>query len=102
MRTRLNPLLAAAIVATSTILATAQVGAKSLSAPSPQPAADTYDSSYRSDYGHANYTTRCRIIDRHYYQSGCYRYCRITYLHERVDCHGHVISCWRSSRTVRC
>ena len=45
---------------------------------------------------------RSRIIDRHYYTRGCVRYCRITYLHERVDHCGRVIRCWRSCRTVRC
>jgi hypothetical protein len=61
-----------------------------------------YSSRYRGSYGHASYSNRCRIVDRHYYRSGCYNYCRITYLHERVDCHGHIVSCWRSCKTVRC
>ena len=53
--------------------------------------------------GHSSYrtTTRCRIIDRYYFMRGCYRYCRITYRHETVDCYGRVIRCWTSCKTVR-
>ena len=62
---------------------------------------------YYSGGGHYNsgqacYTTRCREINRCYFQQGCYRYARITYLHERVDSCGRVVSCWQTCRTVRC
>ncbi len=60
-----------------------------------------YRSGYRGGYHHGGYSTRCRIVDRCYFYRGCYRYCRITYLHERVDCHGRVVSCWRTYKTVR-
>jgi hypothetical protein len=61
----------------------------------------SYDRGYsRSGYTHS-YRTRCRVVDRYYFHRGCYRYCRITYLHERVDSCGRVVSCWRSCKTVR-
>ncbi len=59
-----------------------------------------YQNSYRGG-SYARYRERCRIIDRQYFSRGCTRYCRITYLHERVDHCGRVVSCWRTCRTVR-
>ncbi len=62
-------------------------------------------SGYRSgghyNSGHACYTTRCREINRCYFYQGCHRYVRITYLHERIDGCGRVVSCWQTCRTQR-
>jgi len=58
-------------------------------------------SSYRGGHSYRT-STRCRVIDRHYFHRGCYRYCRITYRHETVDCYGRVLRCWTSCKTVRC
>ena len=41
------------------------------------------------------------VIDRYYFNRGCYRYCKVTYLHERIDCYGRVVRCWRTCRTIR-
>lgn len=60
-----------------------------------------YRGHYRGGHSYGS-RERCRIIDRYYFNRGCVRYCRITYLHERVDHCGRVIRCWRTCRTVRC
>ncbi|MEM0895381.1 MAG: hypothetical protein AAGJ79_00750 [Verrucomicrobiota bacterium] len=58
-------------------------------------------SSYHGGYNtHHSYRTRSRCIDRHYYTSGCYRYCRHTYLNERVASCGRVVSSWRTYKTT--
>ena len=60
-----------------------------------------YDSHYsRGHYNQPTYRDTCRVIDTCYFTRGCYRYAKYTYLHERIDCHGHVVKCWRSYKTV--
>ena len=61
-----------------------------------------YHGGYHGGYHRpVSYHTRCRVIDRYYFSSGCHRYCRITYLHEKVDHCGRVVSCWRTCKTIR-
>ena len=75
-----------------------------------------YDSHYRSDrarhgsyrsqrsYGsHSNqssYRTSCRPIHTCFSVRHGHRYKTTTYLHTKTDCHGHVVSRWRTEKTV--
>lgn len=119
------------ITAATALLAIGSAGAKSVPAQITIDSADTYGncstgnrssyrsgsrSNYRSGYTssgyrssnhssyrsqHVSYRTRCRVIGRsYYYMRGC-RYCRVTYLNERVDNCGRVVSSWRSCKTIR-
>ncbi len=55
---------------------------------------------------HGNFTTApvfrdsCRLIDTCYFTRGCYRYCKRTYLHTRLDSCGRVVRSWRTYKTV--
>jgi hypothetical protein len=128
MKTKTTSLLGSAIAAIALTLSPAGA-ATDRAAPSPLDdvtSADTYDGcrtgyGYRGSYnrGSGHYSggyrsgghyrsshsystsTRCRVIGREYFHRGCYRYCRITYRHETVDCYGRVLRCWTSCKTVR-
>lgn len=123
MKTKTTTLLAATLAAAAFTIAPAGAVADRSPAPIDTATAETFDrcgigggyfghrggrfysGGYHGDHyrGHSyRTTTRCRVIDRYYFHRGCYRYCRITYLHETVDCYGRVIRCWRSCKTVRC
>ena len=72
-----------------------------------------YGRGYRGDYGydhgrryhgrqyHGSVRTRCRPIHTCYINRGCHRYKKITYLHERINGYGHVMSCWKTYKTFR-
>lgn len=47
-----------------------------------------------------SYRETCQHIDTCYFNQGCYRYAKYTYLHRRIDCHGHVVGSWNTCKTV--
>jgi len=47
------------------------------------------------------YTERCNLIDTDYFTRGCDRFARKTFLHERIDCRGNVVKCWKTCETVK-
>ncbi len=55
---------------------------------------------HRSEPVRPSYTERCKLIDTCYFTRGCERYAKKTFLHERIDCHGHVVKCWKTYETV--
>ena len=50
--------------------------------------------------GHASYRTTCRIVHTCYFVRGCHRYKKVTYLHTKTNCYGHVVSRWKTYKTI--
>ena len=55
---------------------------------------------YFDEPARPSYTDHCKLIDTRYFTRGCDRYAKKTYLHERIDCHGRVVKCWKTYETV--
>jgi len=51
-------------------------------------------------YSRPTYRDTCSLVDTCYFNRGCYRYAKYTYMHRRIDCHGHVVRCWKTYKTV--
>jgi hypothetical protein len=57
-----------------------------------------YNRGYRSHQ--PSYRDVCSLVDTCYFVQGCNRYAKYTYRHQRIDCHGHVVQCWTTYKTV--
>ena len=108
MKTKLKSILAASAAVVGLALPAATVEAKSFGGNlATEPATESFGRcgvSYGRgyDYGrhHSRLRTRCRVIHTCYFTRGCHRYKKITYLHEKIDCYGRVVRCWRTYKTI--
>ena len=86
----MKAIIAIAIAATALILGTPDADAGNYGCRIYRPAPVYHQPAYR---------IHCRAIHSCFYTRGCKRYKKVTYLHQKVDRCGRVVSSWRTCKT---